>query len=116
MLFSDNSGNCVLPFTQNTANCYWSASIDTGSGKNEILLKVVNKSGTSESVYITLNGAGKIDPVGHSSTLTGSPDAENSLANPNNVVPSIGNFAAGSSFRYLFPAYSVTVLRIGLLK
>ena len=112
MLFTDNQGTRVLPFTQNTANCYWSASIDTESGKNDILLKVVNNKGTSETVNITLNGAGNVNPAGHFTMLTGAPDAENSIANPNNVVPSTGTFAAGVSFKYLFPAYSVTVLRI----
>ena len=33
MLFSDNQGTRVLPFTQNTAHCFWSASVDTASGK-----------------------------------------------------------------------------------
>lgn len=41
-------------------------------------------------------------------------DAENSLANPFNIVPVSGTFISGKSFEYLFPAYSVTVLRVGL--
>ena len=114
MLFTDNAGTRVLPFTQNTANCYWSASMDTESGKKDVLLKVVNQSGVSESVRITLDGAGHVNPVGTSTWLTGTPDAENSLASPNQVVPSSGTFAAGGSFQYLFPAYSITVLRVGL--
>ena len=114
MLFSDNQGTRVLPFTQNTANCYWSASIDTESGKNDVLLKVVNNKGTSESVNITLSGAGKVNPVGHLTTLTGAPDAENSIANPTKIVPSTGTYVAGSSFTYTFPANSVSVLRIEL--
>lgn len=112
MLFSDNQGTRVLPFTQNTANCYWSVSIDTESGKKDILLKIVNNKGASETVSITLKGAKKVDPVGHSTTLTGAPDAENSLADPNKVVPSTGTFPAGSSFNYSFPANSITVLRL----
>jgi alpha-N-arabinofuranosidase len=116
MLFSDNAGTRVLPFTQNTINCYWSASVDMGSGKDDILLKVANKSGTSEMVDIILKGSEKIDNNGHSSTLTGSPDAENSLTNPTNVVPSVSTFKAGNNFKYTFPAYSVTVLRITVLK
>jgi alpha-L-arabinofuranosidase len=115
MLFSDNPGTRVLPFTQNTANCHWSASVDTASGKKDLLLKIVNKSATSEWVNIALTGAGKVNQAGHSTVLTGMPDTENSLTNPNNVVPSAGTFTAGSSFQYLFPAWSVTVLRIGLI-
>jgi hypothetical protein len=49
-------------------------------------------------------------------TLTGAPEDENSLANPTKVIPSTGTFAAGTSFTYRFPAYSVTVLRIGFSK
>ena len=112
MLFTDNQGTRVLPFTQNTAHCYWSASVDTGSGKNDILLKVANNSGTSETVTITLRGVNKVNPVGHSTVLTGAPDAENSISEPAKVVPLSGTFTAGSSFTYNFPAYSVSVLRI----
>ncbi len=112
MLFADNQGTRVLPFTQNTTNCYWSASIDTESGKNDILLKAANNKGTSETVHITLKGAHNVASVGHSTTLTGAPDDENSIADPNKVVPSTSMFTAGNSFNYSFPAYSVTVLRI----
>ena len=116
MLFTDNQGTRVLPFTQNTDHCYWSASVDTGSGKNDILLKVANNSGTSETVTITLRGVNKVNPVGHSTVLTGAPDAENSISEPAKVVPLSGTFTAGSSFTYNFPAYSVSVLRISTLK
>ena len=116
ILFSDNQGTRVLSFTQNTANCFWSASTDTESGKNDILLKVVNNKTTSESVNITLRGADNVNPAGHFTILTGNPADENSLTNPDKVVPSAGTFVAGRSFTYLFPAYSVSVLRIGLLK
>ncbi len=116
MLFSDNQGTRVLPFSQNTTNCYWSASVDTESGRNDVLLKVVNNKSTSETVSITLKGAGKVDPLGHSTTLTGAPDDENSIANPTKVVPSAGTFTAGTGFRYVFPAWSVTVLRVGVSK
>jgi alpha-L-arabinofuranosidase len=113
MLFSDNQGTHIVPFTENTAHCRWSASIDAGAGRSDGILKVVNKSGIAESVEIELVGVGNVNPIGHSSVLKGAPDAENSLANPTNVVPSTGEFAAGRSFKYVFPAYSVSVLRIG---
>jgi alpha-L-arabinofuranosidase len=112
MLFTDNQGTRLLPFTQNTKNCYWSASLDNESGKNDILLKVVNNKATSESVNIMLKGTNKVDPEGHYTILTGAPDAENSLANPTNIVPSAGTFKAGSSFVYTFPANSVSILRL----
>ena len=83
MLFSDNQGTRVLPFTQNTAHCHWSASMDTESGKRDVLLKVVNKSDSGESVNITLIHGGNVNPAGHATTLVGVPAAENSLAKPN---------------------------------
>jgi alpha-L-arabinofuranosidase len=116
ILFSDNQGTNVLPFTQNTANCFWSASIDNKGGKNEVLLKVANKSANSEQVKIILNGARKLNPVGHFTILTGAPDAENSLMDPVKISPSSGTFRARSSFKYVIPAYSVIVFRIGQVK
>ena len=116
MLFTDNAGTHVLPFTQNTANCYWSTSIDTGSGKNDVLLKVANNKSTPESVKITLKGVDKVDKVGNFTTMTGDPADENSIENPTKVIPSEGTFTAGTSFKYQFPAYSVTILRVGILK
>jgi hypothetical protein len=47
--------------------------------------------------------------------LAGTPEAENSLANPSRVVPVASTFPALSSFHYSFPAYSITVLRLTLL-
>jgi alpha-L-arabinofuranosidase len=116
MLFADNPGTHVLPFTQNTAGCYWSASVDNESGKNDILLKVTNHKGTSESVNIKLNGIGNVNPHGKFTVLKGSPEAENSIANPTLIIPASGTFVAGLGFTYLFPAYSVTVLRIEISK
>ena len=116
MLFSDNQGSYIVPFTQNTDNCYWSTSIDTKDGKNDLLLKVANNSATPETVNISLNGVGKVKPVGHLTMMSDSLDSENTILNPENVVPSSGSFKAGMTFNYNFPAYSVSVLRIELKK
>ncbi len=115
MLFTDNHGTRILPFIQNT-NCYWSTSVDTKSGKNDILLKVVNNKATSEVVNIILKGANKVNPNGHSMVLTGDLDAENTLSNSTKVIPLAGKFNASSTFNYTFPANSVSVLRIGIKK
>lgn len=116
MLFSDNQGTHILPFTQKTENCYWSASIDNAGGKKDILLKIMNKSGKSETVDIILNGAKRVNPVGKASILTGTPDAENSIAKPTNILPTMKTFNSGTRFKYTFMAYSIYVLRIGLLE
>jgi alpha-L-arabinofuranosidase len=116
MLFVDNAGTRVLPFTQNTAHCFWSASLDAEAGRNDVLLKVVNKSGAPESVNIILTGVREIDPAGHYTLFTGALAAENSLANPASVVSSSGVFAAGGNFSRVFPANSMTALRVKLLR
>jgi alpha-N-arabinofuranosidase len=112
MLFTDNAGTRILPFSQNKLNCFLSASVDTSSGKNDILLKAANNKVAAESVNIILNGLDKIDPEGHSTTLTGTLEAENSIENPTNIVPSESTFKAGTRFKYTFPANSITILRL----
>ncbi len=112
MLFTDNQGSQILPFRHNSKNCYFSSSIDKNSGKNDILIKIVNKSGNAELVNIRLDGIKKVNPKGIFTQMTGAPADENSLINPRKIVPSEGTFKAGNSFEYRFPAYSVTVLRI----
>ena len=114
MLFTDNAGSNVLPFTNSSKNCFMSASIDTESGKNDVLLKVVNKSDKPETIKIDLKGIGKVKKRGHSTMLTGSLDEENTLADPKNVYPSTGRFKARNSFNYLFAANSISVLRISI--
>jgi alpha-L-arabinofuranosidase len=112
MLFTDNAGTSILPFTHNTSDCYWSVSADRQSGKNDILIKVVNKKDKPEKIKFKLTGASGIDPAGVSTTLTGPRDAENSISDPEKVIPVSGTFEAGKRFDYTLPAVSITVLRI----
>lgn len=116
MLFTDNSGTRVLPFTNTSKKCYMSAIIDTESGKNDVLLKVVNKSDTPETIKIDLKGVEKVKRSGHSARLSGSLDVENTLTEPKKVYPSTDNFRAGNSFNYLFPSNSISILRISVVK
>jgi hypothetical protein len=76
------------------------------------LIRINNKN-ASETANITLKGVDNVKIIGHSNTLTGAPEDENSIAEPTKVVPVAGTFAAGKSFSYTFPAYSITLLRVG---
>jgi alpha-L-arabinofuranosidase len=116
MLFSDNLGTHVVPFYENTTSCFWSTSIDTNSKKKYVLLKVVNYKNVAESVKINLKGVVKVDANGLSTSITGSPEDENSIANPTKVAPKESHFKADRAFNYAFPASSVTVLRIRIEK
>jgi hypothetical protein len=68
------------------------------------------------SLLISRGGSFLASAEGHSTTLTGSPEDENSIANPTKIVPSAGRFAAAGSFNYRFPAHSITILRIAFSK
>lgn len=116
MMFTDNLGTQVLPFSQDNPRVYCSASIDTGSGRKDVLIKLVNRSAVPESVSIKIDGAGKVNPAGHSLTMSGLPDDENTLDHPVRVIPVAGEFVAGGCFDYRLPAWSVQVLRIHLAK
>jgi alpha-L-arabinofuranosidase len=73
-------------------------------------LVVVNDGASSAATNVSLTGVGSV-AGGKATVLAGSPTATNSLASPHAVSPvvrSIGKLAA--SFRYTFPANSVTVL------
>jgi hypothetical protein len=115
-LFGKNHGTRILPFTTNASRTYFSTSVDTADGKNDILVKAVNKTDNPEAVDINLSGASNLNPDGHYTMITATNDATNTIANPTNVYPTTGTFTAGSSFAYTFPARSMTVLRIRVLK
>jgi hypothetical protein len=115
-LFGNNHGTRILPFTSNASHTYFSTSVDNASGKNDILVKAVNKTDNPEAVDITLSGVSDLSSDGHFTMITAANDAANSVTNPRNVYPATGAFAAGSSFEYSFPARSMTVLRITVLK
>jgi alpha-L-arabinofuranosidase len=113
MFFTENMGTRILPFTPNASKCFWSASVNLDGGKREIIIKVVNKESTPETVKITLNGASKVNSKGRSYSMSGAPEDENSLAEPTKLVPTSSSFSAGNVFNYTFPGCSATVLRIG---
>jgi alpha-L-arabinofuranosidase len=80
----------------------------------EVILKVVNVSGSAQDAQIDLAGAGKVEPRAAAIVLTGAgPDDENTLDEPARVAPAaktVENAAAG--FRHTFPPWSVTILRL----
>lgn len=84
-----------------------------GDGR-DIILKVVNTSGTDSATQVKLNGVKRVQPSAEAVTLKGLPDDENSLETPTKVAPIANSLALDSpNFVYTFPAHSVTVLRIG---
>jgi alpha-L-arabinofuranosidase len=113
-LFGENHGTRILPFTAKTRNTFFSTSIDNANGKNDILVKAVNKTENAEVVDINLNGVSKVNSDGHYTVITATNDAMNSIANPTNIHPEEGTFRARNNFIFIFSARSMTVLRISL--
>ncbi|HEX8465816.1 MAG TPA: alpha-L-arabinofuranosidase C-terminal domain-containing protein [Abditibacterium sp.] len=96
----------------NTQALYAVAGRDNKSG--ETILKVVNAAETPIEAAIDLRGARGVAAGGRALVLAGnSPDAENSFAAPAQVAPREEKLgAAPATFSRVFPARSVTILRL----
>ncbi len=78
----------------------------------DVILKVVNVSAKAIPLQIHLRGVRRVTG-GSQEVLSGSPDAQNSIENPRNVVPVHSRLPVHSpNFMHTFPAHSVSVLRI----
>ena len=119
-LFSCNRGDVVLPVktdgietaASGIQSFYASATRDDETG--EIILKAVNPGAVPETVKINLDGVSKVKPEGKAIVLTGADlNAVNSLDEPKTISPGQSKFeTAATTFSYVFPARSMTVLRV----
>jgi alpha-N-arabinofuranosidase len=84
------------------------------SQKGTVYLKVVNASGTDQTVKIDMKGIGTVVPAGSSVVLKADkPEDTNSITEPEKIVPVTSQVKGlGRSFSRSFPAYSITVLQI----
>ena len=120
-LFSVNRGDTALPVKLEGApkadngqpRLYASAARDAGTG--ELIIKVVNATDTVERTTLRLAGVAQPPSTGRAFVLTAaSPEAENTLDVPRTVVPVEEPLSGvGAEFTREFPAFSVTVLRLG---
>ena len=85
--------------------------------RGEYIVKVVSKKQTEMSVTLKFEGVIKLGKTAKVITLWHSdPDAENSLDNPNEVVPQISEFPVkGMVIDYTLRTNSLTVIRIKAL-
>ena len=78
----------------------------------DIVIKAVNMASSPYDLHITLEGA-RPAATGTAITLTGDPDAANTLIHPTAVAPVCRQLAGvAAEFSYTFPAASLTILRI----
>jgi alpha-L-arabinofuranosidase len=95
---------------------YYTASLDRSAG--DIILKMVNVSGQDQAARISLAGVPAVASEAEASVMTADyPEQENDFADPDKVVPITKTISGiGNDFEYMFPKYSITVLRIQMKK
>jgi alpha-N-arabinofuranosidase len=117
-LYALNKGTKVLPVTmpggaKNGAdNLFASAVADEPTG--EVVVKLVNYSGSPRPVSINLAGAKGLGKTGRAQTLASDDlQAQNSLKEPKKLAPQESTFAIkGAVLSYTLAPHSFTVLRV----
>ena len=85
----------------------------TPEGKAFALKPDVNVHPTPLLTSITINGVKQVEPTAKLEVLTGQPDDQNTIAQPDKVTPKLTQITtAARSFTHEFPAFSVTVMRL----
>ncbi|HEY3402609.1 MAG TPA: alpha-L-arabinofuranosidase C-terminal domain-containing protein, partial [Ohtaekwangia sp.] len=113
-LFSLNQGNYYVEnvISKNKADTTLAASCVQDSKTGDIILKMVNAGDKAQVVKVDLSRFKKINSSASLAVLTGKPDAENTLDNPEAIVPIKSVYKAGRSFDYSTPPMSLSVIRI----
>jgi alpha-N-arabinofuranosidase len=117
-LFSTNRGAAILPVRLDgeavADKLFACASTDPAS--SQVILKIVNAQPTSQDLKIALAGAAAVQPSGEMQVLsTLDLNALNTLDDPKRVSPVASSIQGlGPEFPLQVPAYSLTVLRIGV--
>ena len=88
------------------------ASCIQDNNTGDIILKLVNAGNKAKVMKINLMGFKKIISTAEKEVLTGAANAENTLENPQNVVPVKSPFKASKNFQYETQPMSLTVIRI----
>lgn len=112
-MFGQNHGDrTVAAKLSGGSRLYQSVTRNTKTG--DYYLKLVNASGTKQSVHVSLTGVSQVSPNGSAIVLSGTePTDTNSLADPKCLVPMpVKVSTLGKEFDYALPAYSVTVLKM----
>lgn len=132
MIFFDNTQICLTPnyhvqkmFSLNQGDVYYgdvvtmaandstlAASCVQDKKTGDIILKLVNAGNLASTMKVNLSGFGKIMAPAEITMLTADAEAENTLENPGNVVPTTSVFKAGKTFDYNTPPMSLSVIRI----
>jgi alpha-N-arabinofuranosidase len=120
-LFARNRGDRVLPATMSGSGLaeekrlYASATLDEASG--EVVVKLVNANSQPSPITVTLSGVRQLKGGTLTVLQAGSPEAVNTFAAPDQVVPQETVFAPQEpTFTLTLPATSFSVVRVGTVR
>ena len=132
MVFFDNTTTCPTPnyyvqklFMKNSGDHYYAnvvnfskkdttlaASAVWDSRTGDVIIKMVNAGKVPKNMKVNLSKFKNRDTHGKLTVLTGDPKAENTIDNPDNVVPNTKAYRVDENFTYSAPAMSLSVIRI----
>jgi alpha-L-arabinofuranosidase len=113
-MFSANQGDYYFDnvILKDEKNANLAASCVQDSKTGDIILKMVNFGNESKPMKIDLKGFSNIASKAEQTVFTGDAEAENTLENPQTVVPAKSTVKIKKAFDYSAPAMSLTVIRI----
>jgi alpha-N-arabinofuranosidase len=114
VLFGKYLGTEVVTATLSNAGPHVYTSVTRNDPQRKLFIKIVNASSDAAPLAIALNGAASVAHQAKLITLSGkSPNATNTIANPEAVIPVEQTVQiAGPKFEQAFAPYSINVLEL----
>jgi alpha-N-arabinofuranosidase len=114
VMFAGHVGTEVVSSTLENSGTKVYASVTRDEKQRKLFVKVVNATSNAQPLAIQVKGAGKVTGQVKRITLSGkTPNATNSIAQPNVLVPVEHTIAvAGEKFEQNFAPYSINVLEM----
>jgi alpha-N-arabinofuranosidase len=114
VMFADHVGTEVVSSSLENTGTKVYASVTRDEKQRKLFVKVVNATSNAQPLAIQVKGAGKVTGQVKRITLSGkTPNATNSIAQPNVLVPVEHTIAVtGEKFKQNFAPYSINVLEM----
>jgi len=116
-LFGHNQGDTyhagvVTPPAGAVSDTTVAASCVRDSKAGDVVLQLVNASGSAQPFQVDLSRFKRLRPVAARTIFTGPKDAKNTLESPQTVLSKAASYKAGKRFSYEAQPYSLTVIRL----
>ncbi|WP_447007280.1 AbfB domain-containing protein [Saccharothrix isguenensis] len=108
-MFGEGTGDHVVPSTATGTKL---DQVVTRNADGTVYMTVVNRHAAPVETRVNVKGAQTVGSKATVKTLTGDPNARNSITAPDTVAPTESRIKAGRSFVHTFPANSMTVLTL----